>query len=139
MKKVMVNTSVKRLAMAIALVWCVMSGVQSQTVHNTNTSQSCNLIVNIGSQYYLEAINHPWLEVYVGDEEYPNFEFFRSWSSGGQIVLVPVPENVPIRVVWHEPDTVYNSSYCTIYDPSGTVLFEKQAYMYVDNCTHMDI
>ena len=133
MKKVMVNTSVKRLAMAIALVWCVMSGVQSQTVHNTNTSQSCNLIVNIGSQYYLEAINHPWLEVYVGDEEYPNFEFFRSWSSGGQIVLVPVPENVPIRVVWHEPDTVYNSSYCTIYDPSGTVLFEKQAYMYVDN------
>lgn len=32
MKNVMVNTSVKRLAMAIALVWCVMLGVKAQAV-----------------------------------------------------------------------------------------------------------
>nr|MCR4737768.1 choice-of-anchor J domain-containing protein [Bacteroidales bacterium] len=32
MKNVMVNTSVKRLAMAVALVWCVMLGVKAQAV-----------------------------------------------------------------------------------------------------------
>ena len=101
---------------------------------NSNVcQQQCKIILNIGSRNYLEEVNDPWLEIYAGDEDSPFYSFNRSWSNGGQIIPVSVPANVPLRFVWHEPDTLNYSSWCTIYGPSGNILVEKQAYTMANN------
>ena len=96
-------------------------------------AQQCNLAMNIGSENYLETVNHPWIAIYAGDDEYPFYEFNRSWTSGGQMVSLSVPADMPLRFVWHEPDSSNFSSWCTIYDYSGNVVFEKQSYTEIPN------
>ncbi len=95
--------------------------------------QQCNFAMNIGTQYYLEDVYYPWVAIYAGDDEYPLYEFNQSWTSGGQIVPLSLPADIPLRFVWHEPDSANFSSWCTIYDYSGNVVFEKQSFTEIPN------
>lgn len=89
---------------------------------------SCELLLTIGSYYYFSnSGNENWLEFYYENEEYPFYSFVQPyWYEGEQTLSIPVSADVPIRVVWHNPDSVNNGVYFSLFDPSiQHVVFSK--------------
>jgi len=98
----------------------------------------CHIVLEIGRQNpdWNADYTTPWIEVYQGDDEYPSYAYYyMTGTAGTNTEIIPVISGVPLRLVWHEVDTIYRNSWCTVYSPSGEVVFEKQRFQYLENGT----
>ena len=96
----------------------------------------CQIVLELGRQYpdWNANDNTPWIEVYQGNNEYPIYAYYyMAGTAGTKVVVIPVLSGVPLHFVWYEVDTVSRNSWCTIYSPSGDVVFEKRKFEYVED------
>lgn len=105
-------------------------------VNRNVCAPQCKLVVEIGRQYpdWNADFETPWLEVYEDGEELPSYIYtYSPGTATTNTVIVPVTSGMPLRFVWHELDTLYYNTWCTIYSPSGDIIFEKQRFEYLEN------
>ena len=116
----------------VATTWA-----EAVTAANTNqAAPQCKLVVEIGRQYsdWNADFGTPWLEVYEDGEELPSYIYtYSPGTATTNTVIVPVTSGMPLRFVWHELDTLYYNTWCTICSPSGDIIFEKQRFEYLEN------
>ena len=83
-------------------------------------AEQCELMLTFGSsRTFSDYENYmPMLQVYAGDSQRPYYEFGQSyWYEGDmQMVSIPVPDNVPLRFVWHDPDPENHSVWFSVFD-----------------------
>ena len=109
-------------------------------------SQQCELVLEIGANNIpSNGVWNSWLEIFAGEDRYPfNGYGHDGWLGGSDRVSILVSAGVPLRVVWHEPDSVNHSGWFTLYDQSqqrmiaskygGEIINDGEIITYTPDC-----
>lgn len=111
-------------------------------------TEQCELTLNYGTNSsFTSTMESGILQVYAGDDPYPIFEVWHSsewYSYESYTESIHVPANVPLRIVWHDPDPTNHSMWFNINDnidqhyvcgkQEGEFLADGQIATYTTTC-----
>lgn len=111
-------------------------------------TEQCELTLNYGTNSsFTSTMESGILQVYAGDDPYPIYEIWHSsewYSYESYTESIHVPANVPLRIVWHDPDPANHSMWFNINDnidqhyvcgkQEGEFLADGQIATYTTTC-----
>ena len=111
-------------------------------------TEQCELTLNYGTNSsFTSTMESGILQVYAGDDPYPIFEVWHSsewYSYESYTESIHVPANMPLRIVWHDPDPTNHSMWFNISDDidqhyvcgkqEGEYLADGQIATYTTTC-----